>query len=603
MNAHQQLAQQLQLSQQQVAAIAKLLADGGTVPFIARYRKEVTGSCDEVQIAAVRDGLEAHAQLNKRLTSIISSLQERSLLTEKLEQQLRNTNDLTSLEDIYMPFRIKRRSRASIARERGLESLAKELLQQSQQAFDCTKYIDAQKDVPDEESALAGARDIIAEQMSEDSATRQELRQWFGHQAELRGQVIAKRKKDPEAARFSDWFDWSESLHNAPSHRILALLRGAEQKVLRVTASVDSQQAHGRLYHRWCHGTGPARKQVEAAADDAWKRLIEPSLINEALGQAKERADADAIEIFQNNMRELLLSAPLGQKTVLAIDPGLRTGCKIAILGKQGDLLAHDVLHLATSRCSQHDIAQLSSLVKQYAIDAIAIGNGTGSREAEAQVRSAGLGATVCIVDESGASIYSASEVAREEFPDHDITVRGAVSIGRRLQDPLAELVKVEPKAIGVGQYQHDVDQAALKRGLDDTVMACVNNVGVELNSASAQLLAYVSGLGPKLAQAIVEYRHDNGPFTSRTQIKKVPRLGGKAFEQCAGFLRIHNGKQALDASAVHPERYDVVKAMAKDLGSDVSNLLSDEVLRQRIDVSRYISDSIGEPTLQDIMT
>ncbi len=593
------LAQELQLKIQHVSAIADLLKDGGTVPFIARYRKEATGSCDEVQIAAVRDGIERLEQLEKRRESMLSSLRERHLLNPALEQELRSATDLTSLEDHYLPFRVKRRSRAMIARERGLEPLADALLQQHESSINLDTYLNEEHELHDHDSVLAGARDIIAERISDDTVLRQELRSWFTRSAQLSGQVIAKKKNDPEAARFSDWFDWSEPLAQAPSHRILALLRGAEQKILRVSAKTDADAAHGRIAKRWCKNQNA---QLHAAAADAWKRLIEPSLINETLAAAKERADADAIHIFQNNMRELLLAAPLGQKSVLAVDPGLRTGCKIAILGKQGDLLAHDVLHLATDRQNSNDLQRLKQLVEQYNVEAIGIGNGTGSREAEACVRGLDLAVTVCVVDESGASIYSASQAARDEFPDLDITVRGAISIGRRLQDPLAELVKVDPKAIGVGQYQHDVDQAALKRGLDDTVITCVNNVGVELNSASPHLLAYVSGLGPKLAQAIVDYRHANGPFTSRAQIKKVPRLGGRAFEQCAGFLRIRNGKQALDASAVHPERYDLVKHMARDLDSDVASLLHDDVLRKRIDIKKYVSTDVGEPTLHDIL-
>lgn len=602
------LAKELDLRRQQVQAIVSLLADGGTIPFIARYRKEQTGSADEVQIAGVRDGVERFAVLEKRRRSMLNSLRERDILDDALLAALTAAQDIVELEDLYVPYRVKRRTRAMIARECGLEPLAHILLEQALSAHgrvDAEAFVSDEKGVADEEAAFAGARDIIAELISERTDLRQELRQWFSREAQLTGRVIAKRKDESEAARFSDWFDWNEPLSAAPSHRILALLRGAEQKILRVSAVVEAEHAHGRIAKNYCHGAGPAQDQMHQAIDDAWKRLLEPSLINEALGQAKARADIDAIHIFQNNMNELLLSAPLGQKVVLAIDPGLRTGCKIAVLGKQGALLTHDVLHLATSRATATDTEKLRALVEKYTVEAIAIGNGTGSREAEASVRAAGIDALalVCVVDESGASIYSASQAARDEFPDHDITVRGAVSIGRRLQDPLAELVKLDPKVIGVGQYQHDVDQHALKRGLDDTVMACVNKVGVELNSASPHLLSYVSGLGPALAQAIVDYRQVNGPFTSRAQIKKVPRLGGRAFEQCAGFLRIRDGKQPLDASAVHPERYDVVKAMAKDIDSNVAALMSEEVQRTRIDVKKYISAEVGELTLKDIMS
>ncbi|TVR43696.1 MAG: RNA-binding transcriptional accessory protein [Planctomycetota bacterium] len=602
--AEQQIARELSLGVQQVTAIAALLAEGATVPFIARYRKEATGSCDEVQIAAVRDGLERLAALEKRRQSILSSLAERDLLTPDVQAQMLAAADLTTLEDLYLPHRPKRRTRAGIARERGLEPLA-EAIVRGDAALRPEQFVDAAKEVPDIETALAGARDILAEGISEDAALRQELRSWYAQQAQLTGSVIAKRKDDAEAAKFRDWFGWREALAKAPSHRILALLRGAEQKILRVSASVDDERAKALVQRHCCRTrrSAEADAQLRLACDEAWARLLQPSLANEALGAAKERADREAIAIFQNNMRELLLAAPLGRQRVLAIDPGLRTGCKVVALDERGELLAHEILHLATERSHSRDLQRLSALVQQFAIQAIAVGNGTGSREAEAQIRAAGLGLPICVVDESGASIYSASAVAREEFPDHDLTVRGAVSIGRRLQDPLAELVKLDPKSIGVGQYQHDVDQAALQRSLDDAVMSCVNQVGVELNSASAQLLSYVSGLGPKLAQAVVSFRREQGGFRSRAQLLKVPRLGAKAFEQCAGFLRVEDSKNPLDASAVHPERYALVEAMAQDQGVGLAQLLASPALRQAIDIRRYTNASVGEPTLRDIMS
>ncbi|TVR45417.1 MAG: RNA-binding transcriptional accessory protein [Planctomycetota bacterium] len=588
---------------QQVTAIAALLAEGATVPFIARYRKEATGSCDEVQIAAVRDGLERLAALDKRRTAILSSLAERDLLTQELQGQIQAAADLTTLEDLYLPYRPKRRTRAAIARERGLEPLA-QAIERGDDALRPEQFVNADKDVPDTEAALAGARDILAEKISEDAALRQELRSWYAQQAQLQGRVIGKRKDDPEAAKFRDWFAWQEPLAKAPSHRILALLRGAEQKILRVSASVDDERGKALVQRHCCRTrrSAAADEQLRLACDDAWGRLLQPSLANEILGHSKERADREAIAIFQQNMRELLLAAPLGRQRVLAIDPGLRTGCKVVALDERGELLAHEVLHLATERSHSRDLQRLSALVEQFAIQAIAVGNGTGSREAETSIRAAALGIPICVVDESGASIYSASAVAREEFPDHDLTVRGAISIGRRVQDPLAELVKLDPKSIGVGQYQHDVDQAALQRSLDDAVISCVNQVGVELNSASAQLLSYVSGLGPKLAQAVVNFRRQQGGFRSRAQLLKVPRLGAKAFEQCAGFLRVEDSTNPLDASAVHPERYPLVEAMARDQGVGVAQLLTSPALRQAIDLRRYVSEDVGQPTLRDIL-
>lgn len=605
MSDHRLVAQELGLRQAQVTATAELLAGGATVPFIARYRKEATGELDEVQITAIRDRLAQLTELRKRCEAMLRSLAERELLTAELERSLRSADSVTVLEDRYLPYRPKRRTRAQQARERGLEPLAQALLAGTTSAVD--SFIDPAAGLADAAACWAGARDIVAETISEDAQLRARLRELFQRCGVLRSRVVKKLQDSDAAARFRDWFDWSEPLTRAPSHRILALLRGAEQGILRLCARPAADEARQLIRAQYLRGSGEIRCQLQAACDESYDRLLLPSLENEQLKAAKERADAEAIAIFQTNLHELLLAAPFGRRRVLAIDPGLRTGCKVAVLDEQGGLLEHTVIHLSKgAAAAQAARATLGSLVERHAVVAVAIGNGTASRETEAFardcLRQGGFDCQVVQVDESGASIYSASAIAREEFPDLDLTVRGAISIGRRLQDPLAELVKLDPKAIGVGQYQHDVDQAALKRALDDIVEQAVNQVGVELNSASAALLTHVAGLGPKLAQAIVDRRQSAGPYRSRRDLLQVPRLGAKAFEQCAGFLRIADGAHPLDASAVHPERYGLVERMAADQGSDLRQLLRDHSIRSRIDPRRYIDDGVGEPTLRDIL-
>ncbi|MHC4955713.1 MAG: Tex family protein [Planctomycetota bacterium] len=586
------VARELGVRTEQVQATADLLAGGATMPFIARYRKEATGSLDEVAITAIRDRLTQLAELDKRRDAILGSLQERDLLTDDLARRLKSAHTLTELEDIYLPFRPKRRTRAQVAREKGLEPLAKALLEQAGARIDLAPY-------GDREEALAGARDIIAEQVSEDGDVRGELRRLFARDAQLTS-IVVKKKKD-EAAKFRDYFDWSEPLNRAPSHRILAVLRGDNEGYLKVHARPDENRAHAALERRFLRGRGGfATTQVRLALHDAYKRLLLPALERETLKAAKHRADEAAIGVFATNLRELLMAAPFSGKRVLAIDPGFRTGCKVVALDASGALKSN--LTIFPTQRRDEAARKLRELLERHSVDAIAVGNGTAGRETEAFVKDLDLGVPVIMVDESGASIYSASEVARDELPDQDVTVRGAVSIGRRLQDPLAELVKIDAKSIGVGQYQHDVDQSALKSALDDTVESCVNSVGVDVNTASAQLLAYVAGLGPQLARNVTEWRNNNGAFTSRRQLLKVPRLGAKAFEQAAGFLRIRDGKQPLDASAVHPERYDLVQRMAKDQGCAVANLLTDAGKRERIDLDHYIGKDVGRPTLVDIM-
>ncbi len=601
------VADELKLNIAQVRAAASLLSEGATVPFISRYRKEATGSLDEVAIAAIRDRLEELEELDKRRASIIKSLQERSLLTPELEKQVAGCKTLTDLEDVYLPFRPKRRTRAMAAREKGLEPLAQKIFsfESKDPAADAAAFVDGDKGVETAEDALAGARDIIAELVNEDAATRGQMRAYWEQQSSI-DSVVAKGKEQ-EGAKFSDYFDWVEPIKAAPSHRVLAILRGENEGFLKVEISPPAEEALNRLHRRYLTKQGKAADQIRLAIDDCYKRLLAPSMETEMRDVLKKRADSEAIKVFTSNLRELLLSPPLGRKRVIGLDPGLRTGCKIVCLNEQGALLAHDVIHLLGSSTTDAS-NKLVKWCEQYKIEAIAVGNGTGGREAETFVRdlikSGKLPGKplVVMVNESGASIYSASEVARDEFPDHDVTVRGAVSIGRRLIDPLAELVKIDPKSIGVGQYQHDVDQSALKRSLDDVVVSCVNTVGVELNTASKQLLTYVSGLGPQLAAGIVKFRDENGAFRSRDALKKVPRLGAKAFEQAAGFLRIHDADNPLDNSAVHPESYHIVNQIAKDLGRSVKDLLGDDQLRQRIDLKKYVSDKVGLPTLNDII-
>ncbi len=600
------IAGELKVRAQQVQATAELLTGGATVPFIARYRKEATGTLDEVAIAAIRDRLEQLAELDKRREAIVGSLQERNLLTDELKAKLDAAETMAVLEDIYLPFRPKRRTRATIAKEKGLEPLAD--LLQAQQAdtnpqAEAAKYISEEKGVPSADEALAGARDILAERVSENAELREGMRKLFSEKGTIRSRVI--KGKETEGAKFKDYFEWSEPVVSAPSHRVLAMRRGETEGFLMLEVAPEESTAVAMAEKQFVTGRGPASEQVRQAVQDGYKRLLAPSMETEVRMELKKQADEAAIAVFAQNLRELLLAAPLGQKNVLALDPGYRTGCKTVVLDRQGKLLHHDVIYLTHSqREAEQAAAVVLALCDKFKIEAIAIGNGTASRETESFVRKLGLPASIAIVmvNESGASVYSASEVAREEFPDQDVTVRGAVSIGRRLMDPLAELVKIDPKSIGVGQYQHDVDQTGLKRGLDDVVISCVNNVGVEVNTASRQLLTYVSGLGSQLAKNIVEHRNANGPFRSRKQLMEVPRLGAKAFEQAAGFLRIRDGENALDASAVHPESYHVVERMAADAGCKVADLLRDESLRKKVEPRKYVSDTVGLPTLNDIM-
>lgn len=600
------IAQELGLAVGRAAAVVGLLDGGATVPFIARYRKEATGEMDEVQIAAVRDRLEQLRELDARRASILKSLAENGHLSPALKAAVEKAGTPTELEDLYAPYKPKRRTRATAARERGLEPLADFVFgnQDADPAAEAAKFVSEEKGVPDAAAALAGARDIIAERVSEDKDARASCRELFEKTAVLSSAVI--RGKEEEGAKFRDYFEWKEPLAAAPSHRVLAIRRGEKEGFLFFRITVDEDAAVSRLERLFVRGNGGGGNAVREAVRDAWKRLLGPSLETEARLKSKEKADEEAIRVFAANAVELLMAPALGQKSVLALDPGFRTGCKLVVLDAQGKLLHHEVVFPTAGSPRQREDAgtRLRVLCSQFKVQAIAIGNGTASRETELFVRECGLPADVpvVVVNESGASIYSASEAAREEFPNEDITVRGAVSIGRRLMDPLAELVKIDPKSIGVGQYQHDVNQAALKRALDDTVVSCVNRVGVEVNTASKQLLSYVSGLNAGIAAEIVAYRDAHGAFRSRGELKRVPRLGEKTFEQCAGFLRIRGGEHPLDASAVHPERYALVERMAKDLGADVSALLADGRLRSRIRPEKYVSEDAGLPTLRDIL-
>lgn len=601
---YKKIAAELSVAEKQVAATVDLLDEGATVPFISRYRKEMTGSLDEVQVAAVRDRIQQLRDLDKRREAIIKSLTDLGKLTPELEKQLNEAETMTLLEDIYLPYRPKRKTRATAAREKGLQPLADALLEQKR--FDIEdeagKYIDAEKGVNNTEEALAGARDIIAEFMSENADIRTKMRELFVEKGSFQSKVIAG--KEEEGIKYKDYFDWTESVKTAPSHRILAMRRGEKEEILWLDIQPDEDAALQQLHDALVTGNNDASRQVELAIVDGYKRLLKPSMETEVRLLTKKKADEEAIRVFAENARQLLLAAPMGQKRLMAIDPGFRTGCKVVCLDEQGKLLEYTAIfpHTGAGQAAEAE-KTTKHLFQKYNIEAIAIGNGTAGRETELFVNKLNLPhAIIVMVNESGASIYSASEAAREEFPDKDVTVRGAVSIGRRLMDPLAELVKIDPKSIGVGQYQHDVDQNKLQTSLDDTVISCVNAVGVELNTASKQILAYVSGLGPQLAQNIVEYRNQNGAFTTRNQLKKVPRLGDKAYEQAAGFLRIHNAENVLDASAVHPERYTLVQQMATDLKCSVKDLINDDKLRKSIPLQRYVSDSVGLPTLNDIM-
>ncbi len=601
------IAGELNIQPRQVAATAKLFAEGATVPFISRYRKEATGSLDEVVITTIRERLLGLADLDQRRDVIVKSLTERNLLTDELKAALTGADTVTRLEDIYLPYRPKKRTRATIAKEQGLEPLADILLRQetaTDPVAEAKAFVSAEKGVATTESALAGARDILAERVSDDPRARAKLRELYWQQAIVKSKVCLD--KEEPGAKFKDYFDWSESLATIPSHRLLAIRRGETEGFLMMRIAVPEEDALPIIEPIFVTGKGQASDQVRLAVQDSYKRLLGSAIEVEMRIESKKKADAEAIRVFADNLRELLLASPLGRKNVLAIDPGFRSGCKIVCLDRQGKLLHHDVVYpTASSMGEMREAAEaLLSMIKKYQIEAIAIGNGTASRETETFINKLKLPSTipVVMVNESGASIYSASPVAREEFPTHDVTVRGAVSIGRRLMDPLAELVKLDPKSIGVGQYQHDVDGSALKRSLDDVVVSCVNGVGVELNTASKQLLGYVSGLGPMLAGGIVAHRDANGPFKSRAELKGVARLGPKAFEQAAGFLRIRDGDHPLDGSAVHPESYGLVEAMARDLNCSVSDLIRDTGLHKKIQLTKYVTESVGLPTLNDIM-
>jgi protein Tex len=597
------IAKELHIRAEQVDTVFALLDDGATVPFIARYRKEATGSLDEVQITAIRDRRGELADLDKRRAAVLASLGERELLSDQLRQAVNAAPDLAALEDIYLPYRPKRRTRAQIAREKGLESLARLLYDQKTAQVEGVAFVDQQKEVATVEEALAGARDIIAEWISEDAAVRSRLRALFHRKALVSATVV--KNQEERGGKFRDYFAWQEPVGKVAGHRLLAMFRGENEKVLSLSFRPPEAESLEILTRHCLRSKGFAGQQVALAAAESYKRLLAPSLENELRGDLKKQADVEAIAVFSENLRELLLAAPLGQKRTMALDPGFRTGAKLVCLGRQGELLHSDTIYPLLSAQQQAEAAHaVITLSKRYDIEAIAVGNGTAGRETEAFVRALDLpaGVVVTMVDESGASIYSASEVARAEFPGHDLTVRGAVSIGRRLQDPLAELVKLDPKAIGVGQYQHDVNQKALKQSLEDVVVSCVNKVGVEVNSASKELLSFVSGLGETLAANILAYRNENGPFIERWQLLQVPRLGKKAFEQCAGFLRIREGTNPLDRSGVHPERYGLVRQMATDCGCGVAELMENAALRQKIELNRYVDEEVGLPTLEDIL-
>lgn len=592
------ISSSLGIPENQVRKTIELLDEGATIPFISRYRKEATGSLDEVQVAQIRDLRDQLVELEKRREAILKSLKELDKLSPELERAVRGAETIAKLEDIYLPYKPKRKTRAMAAREKGLQPLADKLFEQRM----LDPEVLAAEFLDDTEEALAGARDILAEEMMETAEAREEARQLFSRKTTVKS-TVAKGKQEV-GIKYKDYFDWSESLAQAPSHRVLALFRGENEGILNLNLAGPDQDVLDKLDRRFIKGNNACARQVTLAIQDGYKRLLMPAMENEMRAEAKKRADEEAIRVFAENMRQLLLAAPLGQKRVLALDPGFRTGCKLVCLDEQGTLLDNTAVYPHTGPGQAQEAAHaISAWVKKYKVQAIAIGNGTAGRETEAFVRNLKLeGINIIMVNESGASIYSASDAAREEFPDKDITVRGAVSIGRRLMDPLAELVKIDPKSIGVGQYQHDVDQKKLQASLDDTVISCVNSVGVELNTASKQILSYVSGLGPQLAQNIIDYRTKNGPFIKRSDLKKVTRLGEKAYEQAAAFLRIQHAKNPLDASAVHPERYDIVEKMAKDLNCKVADLLANESLRKQIQLQKYVTTEVGMPTLTDIL-
>ena len=608
------IAQALNLSIEAVGNTLSLLEEGCTIPFISRYRKERTGALDEVAIAAINDENERLKEIAKRKETVIKTITELEKMTPELQKRIEQCWDATELEDIYLPYKPRRRTRAQVAREQGLEPLAQLILLQRENNIELAAKKYAVGEVSDITTALRGAQDIIAETISEDERSRQQLRGSYRRTAIITSKVVKAKADSDEAQKYSDYFDWHEQLKRCSSHRLLAMRRGEAEGILRLSIDpIDDQECIDRLQRQWVHSHNACGRLVAEAAEDSYKRLLKPSIETEFANLSKERADDEAIRVFAENLRQLLLGAPLGQKRVMGIDPGFRTGCKVVCLDAQGNLLHHEAIfpHPPVNRRMQATV-HVQQMIQDYHIEAIAIGNGTASRETKTFVEDTikslpspvgeGTGVRLFVVSEDGASIYSASKIARDEFPDEDVTVRGAVSIGRRLMDPLAELVKIDPKSIGVGQYQHDVDQTKLKHQLDQTVESCVNMVGVNLNTASSHLLQYVSGLGPTLAKNIIDYRRDNGPFTSRAQLKKVPRLGPAAFQQCAGFLRIPDAKNPLDNSAVHPESYAIVEQMAHDQGCTVKDLIQQKELRAHIDINKYVTKDVGIPTLTDIM-
>ena len=600
------IAKEMGLAQKSVMGTIALLDEGCTIPFISRYRKEKTSGLDEVQITGIAQRYEKINELIHRKETIVKTIIEQEKMTPLLQQRIDDCWDATTLEDIYLPFKPKRRTRAQIAREQGLEPLAQLILLQRERNPEHQAARFVKGDVKDAVAAIKGAQDIIAEMVSEDENVRNRMRQLYKREAMICSKVVKAKADSDEAAKYSDYFDAEEPLRRCSGNRLLAMRRGEAEGILRISITIDGEEAIERIKPLYVRSRGRCQEIIEEAVDDAYKRLLAPSIENEFAAASKQKADEEAIGVFAENLRQLLLAAPLGQKRVMGVDPGIRTGCKVVCLDAQGNLLYHDVVFAVGSQ-GNGEVAQrkFGSIAKRFAVEAVAVGNGTASRETTDIVKRAMAelgGINVFVVSEDGASVYSASKVARDEFPDEDVTVRGAVSIGRRLMDPLAELVKIDPKSIGVGQYQHDVDQSLLKQSLDRTVESCVNTVGVNLNTASIHLLTYVSGLGPTLAKNIVEYRKEHGPFASRAQLKKVPRLGPAAFTQCAGFLRIPDAKNPLDASAVHPERYAVVEAMAKDCHCTVGDLMQSADKRKSIDLKRYVTADMGMPTLTDIM-
>src|SRR5882672_9476651 len=603
----QRIAAELKLTGHQVEVVINLLAEGATIPFMARYRKELTGSLDEVALAAIRDRHEQLAELDSRKEAILKSIEKQGFLTPELKKLVDEAETMSELEDIYLPYKPKRKTRASIAKEKGLEPLATLIFEQNKIDLEgvASTFVNTELGVANSQEALDGARDIIAEWVSENQEGRKNIRELFWQDGLIQATVIKSKAESEDAQKFKDYFDWKEPIKKTPSHRLLAMRRAEKEGFILLDISPTEELAIQTLERQFVKSTSPSSEQVRLAIKDCYKRLLKPTLESEVRVETKLKADADAIKVFAANLKKLLLASPLGQKRVLALDPGFRSGIKVVCLGAQGELQFDTVIYpLEPQRETAKSAIVVLGLCDRFKIEAIAIGNGTASRETESFIRSIGLPKEIMVVmvNESGASVYSASEVAREEFPDHDLTVRGAVSIGRRLTDPLAELVKIDAKSIGVGQYQHDVDQTKLKAGLDDVVMSCVNSVGVEVNTASKELLSYVSGLGPQLAKGIVEYRNQHGAFKDRNELMQVARLGGKAFEQCAGFLRIRDSKNPLDTSAVHPERYDLVEKFAKDLGCSVKDLMTSAELRKKLDLKKYVTEIVGLPTLTDIL-